>query len=73
MAITKPCGLQGKEFTYQNRKYKVHSFSWNDAMYICDMVGTNMIRYFTPDQILLALMEDSYDHETAEAYADLYC
>lgn len=73
MAITKPCGLQGKVFTYQNRKYKVHNFSWNDGMYICDMVGTGMIRYFTPDQILLALMEASYDYETAEAYYDLFC
>ena len=42
-------------------------------MYICEMVGASFIKYFTPDQILLALMEDSYDYETAEAYADLYC
>ena len=73
MAITTPCGLRGKVFTHNNRKYKVVNFSWNDAMYICEMVGTSFIKYFTPDQILLALMEDSYDYETAEAYYDLFC
>ena len=36
MAITAPCGLHGKVFTHNNRKYKVHSFSWNDGMYICE-------------------------------------
>ena len=48
MAITTPCGLHGKVFTHNNRKYKVHSFSWNNGMYICEMVGASFIKYFTP-------------------------
>ena len=61
MAITKPCGLQGKIFHWGNRTWKVHSFSWNDAMYICDCVGGGSIRYFTPDEILLILLKEGCD------------
>ena len=68
MAITKPYGLQGKVFHWGNRTWKVHSFSWNDAMYICDCVGSNSIRYFTPDEILLILLEEGCNNEQKANY-----
>ena len=62
MAITTPCGLHGKTFKDRGRKWTVHSFSWNDAKYICEAPG-GWVRYYTPDEILMILLREGTQNE----------
>lgn len=52
------CKLHGKIFRWGNRQWKISNYSWGDGLYICDEVGGGNYRYFSPDEILLALLKE---------------
>lgn len=68
--------LRNSTFTQDGQHWKVLEWIPKDMEYRCQSLNTGLVRRFTCDELLIAFMRESWEddnHETAEAYADLYC
>lgn len=68
--------LRNSTFVQGGQHWKVLEWIPTDMEYRCQSLDTGLVRRFTCDELLIALMRESWEvqeDETAEAYYNLFC
>ena len=66
--------LRNSTFVQGGQHWKVLEWIPKDMEYRCQSLDTGLVRRFNYNQLLLALMRESWEvHDDGQAYYDLFC